>query len=44
MVTLHLVGDREPTEVVGDLSVCLDGMQVDSELLTNGEASSTRSK
>lgn len=44
MVTLHLVGDREPAEVVGDLSVCLDGMQVDSELLTNGDASSTRSK
>ncbi|NXQ07870.1 ITCH ligase, partial [Vidua macroura] len=42
VVTLHLVGDREPAEVVGDLSVCLDGMQVDPELLTNGEASSTR--
>uniref|UniRef100_A0A8B9GF23 E3 ubiquitin-protein ligase n=1 Tax=Amazona collaria TaxID=241587 RepID=A0A8B9GF23_9PSIT len=44
VVTLHLVGDREPAEVVGDLSVCLDGMQVDPELLTNGDASSTRSK
>ncbi|XP_010144947.1 PREDICTED: E3 ubiquitin-protein ligase Itchy homolog, partial [Eurypyga helias] len=43
VVTLHLVGDREPAEVVGDLSVCLDGMQVDPELLTNGETSSTRS-
>ncbi|KAM6052713.1 E3 ubiquitin-protein ligase Itchy homolog isoform 3-T5 [Theristicus caerulescens] len=43
VVTLHLVGDREPAEVVGDLSVCLDGMQVDPELLTNGDASSTRS-
>ncbi|KFW00528.1 E3 ubiquitin-protein ligase Itchy, partial [Eurypyga helias] len=42
VVTLHLVGDREPAEVVGDLSVCLDGMQVDPELLTNGETSSTR--
>ncbi|KFP24429.1 E3 ubiquitin-protein ligase Itchy, partial [Colius striatus] len=42
VVTLHLVGDREPSEVVGDLSVCLDGMQVDPELLTNGDASSTR--
>uniref|UniRef100_A0A8B9GC53 HECT-type E3 ubiquitin transferase n=1 Tax=Amazona collaria TaxID=241587 RepID=A0A8B9GC53_9PSIT len=42
VVTLHLVGDREPAEVVGDLSVCLDGMQVDPELLTNGDASSTR--
>uniref|UniRef100_A0A8B9GDX3 HECT-type E3 ubiquitin transferase n=1 Tax=Amazona collaria TaxID=241587 RepID=A0A8B9GDX3_9PSIT len=39
LVTLHLVGDREPAEVVGDLSVCLDGMQVDPELLTNGDAS-----
>ncbi|OXB81010.1 UNVERIFIED_CONTAM: hypothetical protein H355_006093 [Colinus virginianus] len=44
VVTLHLLGDREPAEVVGDLSVCLDGMQVDPELLTNGDASSTRSK
>ncbi|XP_054029406.1 E3 ubiquitin-protein ligase Itchy homolog isoform X1 [Dryobates pubescens] len=43
VVTLHLVGDREPAEVVGDLSVCLDGMQVDPELLTNGDASTTRS-
>ncbi|XP_065705823.2 E3 ubiquitin-protein ligase Itchy homolog [Patagioenas fasciata] len=43
VVTLHLVGDREPAEVVGDLSVCLDGLQVDPELLTNGDASSTRS-
>ncbi|XP_064023459.1 E3 ubiquitin-protein ligase Itchy homolog isoform X3 [Pogoniulus pusillus] len=43
VVTLHLVGDREPAEVVGDLSVCLDGMQVDPELLTNGDASSSRS-
>uniref|UniRef100_A0A8C4KTK4 HECT-type E3 ubiquitin transferase n=1 Tax=Dromaius novaehollandiae TaxID=8790 RepID=A0A8C4KTK4_DRONO len=43
VVTLHLVGDREPAEVVGDLSVCLDGMQVDPELLTNGDASSVRS-
>ncbi|XP_054700980.1 E3 ubiquitin-protein ligase Itchy homolog isoform X4 [Grus americana] len=43
VVTLHLVGDREPAEVVGDLSVCLNGMQVDPELLTNGDASGTRS-
>uniref|UniRef100_A0A8C3HZQ4 E3 ubiquitin-protein ligase n=1 Tax=Chrysemys picta bellii TaxID=8478 RepID=A0A8C3HZQ4_CHRPI len=38
VVTLQLVGDREPAEVIGDLSVCLDGMQVDPELLTNGDA------
>ncbi|KAM7150659.1 E3 ubiquitin-protein ligase Itchy homolog isoform 1-T1 [Macrochelys suwanniensis] len=42
VVTLQLVGDREPAEVIGDLSVCLDGMQVDPELLTNGDATSIR--
>uniref|UniRef100_A0A8C3T0A0 E3 ubiquitin-protein ligase n=1 Tax=Chelydra serpentina TaxID=8475 RepID=A0A8C3T0A0_CHESE len=44
VVTLQLVGDREPAEVIGDLSVCLDGMQVDPELLTNGDATSIRSE
>uniref|UniRef100_A0A8C8SB35 E3 ubiquitin-protein ligase n=1 Tax=Pelusios castaneus TaxID=367368 RepID=A0A8C8SB35_9SAUR len=44
VVTLQLVGDREPVEVIGDLSVCLDGMQVDPELLTNGDATSVRSE
>uniref|UniRef100_A0A803XYH4 Uncharacterized protein n=1 Tax=Meleagris gallopavo TaxID=9103 RepID=A0A803XYH4_MELGA len=42
VVALRLVGDREPAEVVGDLSVCADGMQVDPELLTNGDASSRK--
>ncbi|TFJ96919.1 solute carrier family 2, facilitated glucose transporter member 3-like [Platysternon megacephalum] len=44
VVTLQLVGDREPAEVIGDLSVCLDGMQVDPELLTNGDATTIRSE
>ncbi|CAM5095925.1 unnamed protein product [Natator depressus] len=43
VVTLQLVGYREPAEVIGDLSVCLDGMQVDPELLTNGDAMTIRS-
>ncbi|XP_019395273.1 PREDICTED: E3 ubiquitin-protein ligase Itchy homolog isoform X2 [Crocodylus porosus] len=38
VVTLQLVSDRDPVEVIGDLSVCLDGMQVDPELLTNGDS------
>ncbi|XP_058488023.1 itchy E3 ubiquitin protein ligase a [Solea solea] len=29
--TLQLCSDRDPQDVVGDLSVCLDGMQVDPE-------------
>uniref|UniRef100_A0A674NJF7 E3 ubiquitin-protein ligase n=1 Tax=Takifugu rubripes TaxID=31033 RepID=A0A674NJF7_TAKRU len=29
--TLQLSSDRDPRDVVGDLSVCLDGMQVDPE-------------
>lgn len=44
IVNLLLVGDKEPVEVIGDLSVCLDGMQVDPELLTNGDAPSVRSE
>ncbi|XP_015419971.1 PREDICTED: E3 ubiquitin-protein ligase Itchy homolog isoform X1 [Myotis davidii] len=38
VVTLQLVGDKEPTETIGDLSVCLDGLQLESEVVTNGEA------
>ncbi|XP_036101739.1 E3 ubiquitin-protein ligase Itchy homolog isoform X4 [Molossus molossus] len=38
VVTLQLVGDKEPTETIGDLSVCLDGLQLESEIVTNGEA------
>uniref|UniRef100_A0A8C6LFH0 E3 ubiquitin-protein ligase n=1 Tax=Nothobranchius furzeri TaxID=105023 RepID=A0A8C6LFH0_NOTFU len=29
--TLQLSSDRDPQDVVGDLSVCLDGMQIDPE-------------
>ncbi|XP_028935598.1 E3 ubiquitin-protein ligase Itchy homolog isoform X2 [Ornithorhynchus anatinus] len=36
VVTLQLAGDKEPAEIVGDLSVCLDGMHVDPEILING--------
>ncbi|XP_030069144.1 E3 ubiquitin-protein ligase Itchy homolog isoform X2 [Microcaecilia unicolor] len=38
VMSLQLQGDREQGDTVGDLSVCLDGMQVDPELLTNGDA------
>ncbi|OCT60587.1 E3 ubiquitin-protein ligase Itchy [Xenopus laevis] len=34
IVNMQLLSDRE---TVGDLSVCLDGMQVDPELLANGD-------
>ncbi|XP_015672491.1 E3 ubiquitin-protein ligase Itchy homolog [Protobothrops mucrosquamatus] len=43
IVNMDLIGDRETLDGIGELSVCLDGMQVDSELLTNGDASSIRS-
>lgn len=33
-MSLQLQGDRE---TVGDLSVCLNGLQVDPEILTNGD-------
>lgn len=36
--TLQLCTDREQTDVVGDLSVCLDGMTVDPETFANAEA------
>ncbi|XP_070600965.1 E3 ubiquitin-protein ligase Itchy homolog isoform X2 [Erythrolamprus reginae] len=43
IVNMDLIGDKEPTDGIGELSVCLDGMQVDPELLTNGDASSGKS-
>nr|KAF6330104.1 itchy E3 ubiquitin protein ligase [Myotis myotis] len=43
VVTLQLVGDKEPTETIGDLSVCLDGLQLESEVVTNGEATCSES-
>uniref|UniRef100_A0A8C1YJC2 HECT-type E3 ubiquitin transferase n=1 Tax=Cyprinus carpio TaxID=7962 RepID=A0A8C1YJC2_CYPCA len=35
--TLQLSSDREHSELVGDLSVCLDGLQVDPETFTSEE-------
>uniref|UniRef100_A0A671SW60 E3 ubiquitin-protein ligase n=1 Tax=Sinocyclocheilus anshuiensis TaxID=1608454 RepID=A0A671SW60_9TELE len=35
--TLQLSSDRERSEVVGDLSVCLDGLQVDPETFASEE-------
>ncbi|XP_071398935.1 itchy E3 ubiquitin protein ligase a [Centroberyx affinis] len=35
--TLQLCSDRDPRDVVGDLSVCLDGMQVDPETFSSAE-------
>ncbi|KAL0595165.1 E3 ubiquitin-protein ligase Itchy-like protein, partial [Plecturocebus cupreus] len=37
VLTLQLGGDKEPTETIGDLSICLDGLQLESEVVTNGE-------
>ncbi|XP_070694917.1 itchy E3 ubiquitin protein ligase b [Pempheris klunzingeri] len=36
--TLHLCTDRDQSDVVGDLSVCLDGMTVDPEMFASAEA------
>lgn len=35
--TLQLSSDRERPDVVGDLSVCLDGLQVDPETFASEE-------
>uniref|UniRef100_G3NR11 E3 ubiquitin-protein ligase n=1 Tax=Gasterosteus aculeatus aculeatus TaxID=481459 RepID=G3NR11_GASAC len=35
--TLQLCSDRDPRDIVGDLSVCLDGMQVDPESFASAE-------
>ncbi|KAL1788955.1 E3 ubiquitin-protein ligase Itchy-like [Sigmodon hispidus] len=43
VMTLQLLNDTEPTETVGDLSVCLDGLQVEAEVVTNGEISCSES-
>lgn len=37
--TLQLCSDKDPAEVVGDLSVCLDGMQVDPEMFASVDIS-----
>ncbi|KAM3617158.1 uncharacterized protein V6R79_003016 [Siganus canaliculatus] len=36
--TLHLCADRDQSDVVGDLSICLDGMTVDPEAFATAEA------
>ncbi|XP_074537442.1 itchy E3 ubiquitin protein ligase b isoform X1 [Halichoeres trimaculatus] len=36
--TLQLCADRDQSDVVGDLSVCLDGMTVDPEMFASAEA------
>lgn len=38
MQTLQLCADRDQSDVVGDLSVCLDGMTVDPEMFATAEA------
>lgn len=35
--TLQLCADRDETDVVGDLSVCLDGMTVDPDMFAKAE-------
>lgn len=35
--TLQLSSDRDPRDLTGDLSVCLDGMQVDPEVFASAE-------
>ncbi|XP_022524317.2 itchy E3 ubiquitin protein ligase b [Astyanax mexicanus] len=36
--SLPLCTDRDQTDIVGDLSVCLDGMQVDPDMFSSAEA------
>ena len=43
VVTLQLVGDKEPAETIGDLSVCLDGLQLESEVVAHGETACSES-
>uniref|UniRef100_A0A8C7GJU7 E3 ubiquitin-protein ligase n=1 Tax=Oncorhynchus kisutch TaxID=8019 RepID=A0A8C7GJU7_ONCKI len=42
--TLQLSADRDQTDVVGDLSVCLDGMQVDPEMFASAAEANTQSE
>ncbi|XP_029520593.1 E3 ubiquitin-protein ligase Itchy-like [Oncorhynchus nerka] len=41
--TLQLSADKDQTDVVGDLSVCLDGMQVDPEMFASAVEANSRS-
>ncbi len=36
--TLQLCADRDQSDSIGDLSVCLDGLQVDPEMFRSAEA------
>lgn len=36
--TLQLCADRDQLDVVGDLSICMDGMTVDPEMFATAEA------
>uniref|UniRef100_A0A6Q2XN86 HECT-type E3 ubiquitin transferase n=1 Tax=Esox lucius TaxID=8010 RepID=A0A6Q2XN86_ESOLU len=42
--TLQLSTDRDQTDVVGDLSVCLDGMQVDPEMFASAAEANSQSE
>lgn len=42
--TLQLSADKDQTDVVGDLSVCLDGMQVDPEMFASAAEANTQSE
>lgn len=42
--TLQLNSDRDAQDVVGDLSVCLDGMQVDPETFASAETTGEKYK
>lgn len=42
--TLQLSTDRDPRDVMGDLSVCLDGMQVDPETFASAERTGEKHK
>uniref|UniRef100_A0A8C8K940 E3 ubiquitin-protein ligase n=1 Tax=Oncorhynchus tshawytscha TaxID=74940 RepID=A0A8C8K940_ONCTS len=41
--TLQLSADKDQNDVVGDLSVCLDGMQVDPEMFASAVEANSRS-
>uniref|UniRef100_A0A674DBY8 E3 ubiquitin-protein ligase n=1 Tax=Salmo trutta TaxID=8032 RepID=A0A674DBY8_SALTR len=41
--TLQLSADKDQIDVVGDLSVCLDGMQVDPEMFASAAEANSRS-
>lgn len=42
--TLQLSSERDSRDIVGDLSVCLDGLQVDPEVLAAAERKQGKKK